>query len=142
MTGAPVSGLTRCARAATPSSLDASACRPRLPRFPRFPRFPRLSGHPAAGRRNGRAGLPYHRGMRALRRHHQARLKKARRFLWGPRRDLHSEPGRAIGIAIDTPKPCSCWMCGNPRRYFGERSLQELRADEAARSDDPDPSER
>ncbi len=26
--------------------------------------------------------------------------------------------------------PCSCWMCGNPRRYFGERSLQERRANQ------------
>jgi hypothetical protein len=24
--------------------------------------------------------------------------------------------------------PCSCSMCGNPRRFFGEVTLQELRA--------------
>jgi hypothetical protein len=23
---------------------------------------------------------------------------------------------------------CSCWMCGNPRRYFGALSIQERRA--------------
>ncbi|WP_169980233.1 hypothetical protein [Tautonia rosea] len=23
---------------------------------------------------------------------------------------------------------CSCWMCGNPRRWLGERTLQERRA--------------
>ncbi|CAH2801603.1 MAG: hypothetical protein CBARDMAM_4422 [uncultured Caballeronia sp.] len=28
---------------------------------------------------------------------------------------------------IDTPAPCSCWMCGNPRRYFRERTIQERR---------------
>ncbi len=22
---------------------------------------------------------------------------------------------------------CSCWMCGNPRKYRGERTLQEIR---------------
>ncbi len=25
----------------------------------------------------------------------------------------------------DTTKLCSCVMCGNPRKYFGERTLQE-----------------
>lgn len=24
---------------------------------------------------------------------------------------------------------CSCWMCGNPRKYFGLKTMQELRAD-------------
>jgi len=23
---------------------------------------------------------------------------------------------------------CSCWMCGNPRKYLGERTLQEMKA--------------
>jgi hypothetical protein len=27
-----------------------------------------------------------------------------------------------------TGTPCSCIMCGNPRRYFGEDHLQERRA--------------
>ena len=22
---------------------------------------------------------------------------------------------------------CSCWMCGNPRKYFGEKTLQETK---------------
>ncbi len=26
---------------------------------------------------------------------------------------------------------CSCWMCGNPRKFLGERTLQERRADDA-----------
>ena len=26
---------------------------------------------------------------------------------------------------IDTPKPCSCPTCGNPRRHFGEVTRQE-----------------
>ena len=26
-----------------------------------------------------------------------------------------------------TPTPCSCWMCGNPRRYFGQMTIQEKR---------------
>lgn len=59
---------------------------------------------------------------RGLRRHHDARLKAARRFHWG--RDIRHD-AKSIGKAIDTPCPCSCWMCGNPRRYFKERTLQE-----------------
>lgn len=61
---------------------------------------------------------------RALRRHHAARLKAVRRFHWG--RDI-SHDAKLIGKAIDTPSPCSCWMCGNPRRYFKELTRQELR---------------
>ena len=69
--------------------------------------------------------------MRAIRRHHRYRLWCNRRFLWG--RDLSGSDENPLlrGKAIDTPTPCSCWMCGNPRRYFGEKTLQELRQDEA-----------
>ena len=28
-------------------------------------------------------------------------------------------------------KLCSCWMCGNPRRYFGQPTFRELQADES-----------
>lgn len=27
--------------------------------------------------------------------------------------------------AYKTPTPCSCWMCGNPRKWFGDQTLQE-----------------
>jgi len=37
------------------------------------------------------------------------------------------DSGRVIGRAIDTATPCSCEMCGNPRRYFGDRTVQERR---------------
>jgi hypothetical protein len=68
---------------------------------------------------------------RAIRRHHRCRLRHNRRFHWG--RDLAEagENPRSRGKVIDTPTPCSCWMCGNPRRYFGEKTMQELRQDEA-----------
>lgn len=59
---------------------------------------------------------------RALRRHQAARLKAARRFHWG--RDIGDDPA-ALGKVVDTPCPCSCWMCGNPRRHFKEVSRQE-----------------
>jgi len=34
---------------------------------------------------------------------------------------------RYVGKNAGTPHPCSCPMCGNPRRHFGERTVQERR---------------
>ena len=59
---------------------------------------------------------------RAMRRHHAVRLKKARRFYSGI--DYRTDP-RRHGMALHTPTVCSCWMCGNARRYWG-RTRQEL----------------
>lgn len=30
-----------------------------------------------------------------------------------------------IGRLVRTPSACSCWMCGNPRKFFGELTVQE-----------------
>jgi hypothetical protein len=68
---------------------------------------------------------------RALRRHHRYRLWRKRRFYWSRNLVEPNENPRSRGKVVDTPTPCSCWMCGNPRRYFGEKTLQELRQDEA-----------
>jgi len=67
--------------------------------------------------------------MQAERRHHRERLKKNRRVHWG--RDLSRDPVQH-GKAIDTPTPCSCFMCGNSRRIHGDRTLKERSADEMA----------
>lgn len=63
---------------------------------------------------------------RALRRHHRQRLKHARKAYWGHGR---SDPMGPVILArvVDTPHPCSKECCGNPRRHFGERTLQEQR---------------
>lgn len=63
--------------------------------------------------------------MRQQRRHHRERLKKARSGHWGG----IAGNGKADQV-VDTPTPCSCWMCGNPRRYFGEKTIQERRAEQ------------
>ena len=60
----------------------------------------------------------------ARRRADRARLKKKRVFWWCSK-DRKSDT--QLGRLIDTPTPCSCWMCGNPRRYFNERTIQEQR---------------
>lgn len=41
----------------------------------------------------------------------------------------------AVGKSCQTPASCSCEVCGNPRRHFGETSLQERSANELSRSE-------
>ena len=60
---------------------------------------------------------------RAYRRAQIERLKENRKHYWGD--SLNT--GRRHGMAVTTPAPCSCWMCGNDRKYRGERTIQERR---------------
>lgn len=61
---------------------------------------------------------------RATRIHHRERLKKNRKKYWGGNlSDKHN------GMVIDTPKICSCWMCGNARKIYG-KSLKEIGANQ------------
>lgn len=70
---------------------------------------------------------------RAQRRHYSAQSKKrAVRRLHA----CHPEARRTlcavqVGLEAKTPTRCSCWMCGNPRKHYGNgiRSLQEKKAD-------------
>jgi hypothetical protein len=69
---------------------------------------------------------------RALRRHHRQRMQQqALRSLvfslWGD-----ETRRRCVGKWHDNLKKCSCWMCGNPRKYGGEMTRQERRSLEAA----------
>lgn len=44
---------------------------------------------------------------------------------WGFSDDMITK--RAIGHTASTHgKPCSCWMCGNPRKYWNEKTKQEV----------------
>jgi len=69
---------------------------------------------------------------RALRRHHYDRIKKKRQYHWGYGRkerwvgwppaeagEINFMSPRTAGIVINTPAPCSCSMCQNPRRVGG-----------------------
>lgn len=40
-----------------------------------------------------------------------------------PKNDLDKESSHYR----DTTKLCSCAMCGNPRKFFGDRTIQEKR---------------
>ena len=59
---------------------------------------------------------------RAFRRHHEERIKRRVRRYYG---GYAAERPRHLGRIAHSRQPCSCWMCGNPRRHVGERTLQE-----------------
>ena len=73
---------------------------------------------------------------RAIRRHHSARMKaKARRVyrqvngILDYLRDRTDKGWEdAAAKRADYMKCCSCYMCGNPRKYYKELTMQELRA--------------
>lgn len=63
---------------------------------------------------------------RAQRRHDTRRIKLKFRKVHKGRQ---WEPtARNAGVFANHGKVCSCWMCGNPRKY-GELTLQERKAD-------------
>lgn len=61
---------------------------------------------------------------KALRRHNAARVKRNRA---AHRLMKDQQTPKAIGMHAATPASCSCAMCGNPRKYRGALTLQELR---------------
>ena len=38
----------------------------------------------------------------------------------------------------DTTTQCSCYMCGNPRKHFGEKTIQEKKFDQSSKEIDND----
>ena len=77
--------------------------------------------------------------MKAQRRHEgEKRVRRVMRIFrqrhnWLEQRypGTYTDDGELAKMMISTRVPCSCFMCGNPRRYFGEKTIQERRADEA-----------
>ncbi len=68
---------------------------------------------------------------RALRRHHRSRLLKKRSGYWGRMNWDYDEPFVAVSpMVVNTPTPCSCPMCGNPRKHAKEKSLGERRMEQ------------
>jgi len=69
---------------------------------------------------------------RAERRHHEQRMRAKVRKNYEVQQ--HRQFGEdhykeVIARRATTRKPCSCWMCGNPRKFFGEKTIQEKRAE-------------
>ena len=70
--------------------------------------------------------------MKAIRRHHMGRLKNQRfKELKEWRDDVHHKNDDVVGKYVQAPKSCSKYCCGNPRRYFNEKTRQEQRAEQA-----------
>ena len=69
--------------------------------------------------------------VRALRRHHRDRLFS--KALVSVKLSLMTEADRTYWAIrqFNHLKNCSCSMCGNPRRYSGEPTIQEKRTGEA-----------
>lgn len=65
----------------------------------------------------------------AFRRHKREKAKaKAKKIA----NDWRVNPSpKRIGMIATTPAPCSCDMCGNPRRHWKQKTIQEIKADEA-----------
>ena len=61
---------------------------------------------------------------RAVRRHHEERVKARVRSYYGGYARFRP---RSIGRIAHARQLCSCFMCGNPRHYWGGGTLQERR---------------
>jgi hypothetical protein len=120
------------------ASLDLSPSEPRAGRPPRLPpgrRRDRGRQHPA-GRRGGilppfpwrlEGGVP---GCEDTTEARMKSMKRARRraaHLRMKRKAKRLYPGQCPGKLANNLTPCSCAMCGNPRRFWRERTLQERR---------------
>lgn len=64
---------------------------------------------------------------RSERRHHEARIKRRVRGYYGGR---DAADPRRLGRIAHARRLCSCALCGNPRRYWRELTVQERRARE------------
>ncbi len=57
---------------------------------------------------------------RAWRRKQESKKKKKVLKWWD-----YEWSSRMIGKKSHSPALCSCWMCGNPRKYYNDGTIQE-----------------
>ena len=73
---------------------------------------------------------------RALHFHHRERLKKTRasHVVFSSRKSngdggMNEKELNALAARrVNTPTPCSCFMCGNPRKHFKQPTQAEKKA--------------
>jgi len=69
---------------------------------------------------------------RAERRHHHQRMiDKVKKFRFVQPEFYNGDETQRqkhIRQMAETRHPCSCHMCGNPRRMFNEKTMQEIRS--------------
>lgn len=73
--------------------------------------------------------VPFKETKRAQRRHDVERLKavRSRHLVVAGRHGEYKPTDRVVGIHVNTAAVCSCAACGNPRKFNGERTVQEQR---------------
>jgi sensor c-di-GMP phosphodiesterase-like protein len=71
--------------------------------------------------------------IRAIRRRHQERMILKRKS----RVDMGRWHVKSLGYLAKNNTVCSCWMCGNPRKYFGEVTVQERKFKQAYQRGEP-----
>lgn len=72
---------------------------------------------------------------RAFRRFQELKKKKWVQKIFSRYRHLDEA---VVGIIAHSPHNCSCHMCGNPRKWFNEKTMQEKRMDDYYRAVDDD----
>lgn len=60
---------------------------------------------------------------RAKRRHDDDRFLKKSKFIC--QNVFSNYDDKYARRRRDTRVPCSCWMCGNPRKFYGSKTIQE-----------------
>ena len=67
---------------------------------------------------------------RALRRHHKIRIrqKRAKQFVFKYFDMGKQELLKRANKYMETPKVCSCYLCGNPRKFWKEETCQEVKS--------------
>jgi len=71
--------------------------------------------------------------IRAIRRRHRERMILRRKS----RVDMGRWHVKSLGYLAKNNTVCSCWMCGNPKKYFGEVTVQERKFKQAYQRSDP-----
>jgi len=66
---------------------------------------------------------------------HKANVKAKKRWnnYFSPKWSCDEEPISGVNVPVwqkyrNTGKPCSCSMCGNPRKHFNQKTRQEIKA--------------
>lgn len=70
---------------------------------------------------------------RAFRRHHHKRMvERVKRFDWIKSFKAYYTPeelDQFVKHLAETRHPCSCYMCGNARKMWKQKTMQEIKMD-------------
>lgn len=67
---------------------------------------------------------------RSLRRHHRQRIRKNRSEHLEKDVVYKHSYHKMASMQVNTACVCSCFMCGNPRKFFNEKTIQERSLEE------------